>query len=117
MYDTDKLDWGLLVQFSSGVSPWGSGATSEIEAWSFQVATGPSYRIRDDLAAYGGIFYHLLRGERETPFDEEDLDENDPIGGLVGLDWQVKENAHWTFELQYAGATFAIGTGLRWMLN
>ena len=125
VYDTDKFDWGLLVQFSNGrfdpsdTAPamFGPSAT---ELWSLQVVTGPTYHIRDNLAVYGGVFYHLLLGEYELSGPvrrQEDIKENNPVGGLLGLDWALKENVHWTAEFQYAGPTFAVATGLRWVLN
>jgi hypothetical protein len=122
VYDTDKLDWGLVVQFSRGESsnhgmpPIVPGGF-EIEAWSFQVAAGPTYQFREDLAVYGGLFYDMLQGEIESGALHLDIEENDPFGGFVGLDWEVKEDARLSVEFQYAGSTLAVATGLRWILE
>jgi len=121
VYDTDKLDWGLVVQFSRGESsnhamPLWPGRV-EIEAWSLQVAAGPTYQFREDLAVYGGLFYDMLRGEIEETALHLDIEEDDPFGGFVGLDWEVKEDAYLSVEFQYAGDTLAIATGLRWILE
>ncbi len=71
VYHTQKLDWGLLVQFSRGQSKehnppsvWTKAAETQVQ--SFQVAAGPTYQVREDLAAYGGVFYHLLWGDYES---------------------------------------------------
>jgi len=122
LYNTVKLDWGLLVQYSSGESK-GHGLppvwtfASQVEVWTLQVATGPTYQVREDLAVYGGLFYDMLTGEYEGNALEWDLQEDDRFGGFVGLDWELKEDTYWTVELQYAGSTFAIATGLRWTFD
>ncbi len=120
LYQTDMLDWGLVLQFSSGKSLQRSLAFTgggEVEIRSLQIATGATYQVKDDLTGYAGIFYHMLDGEYEGDFGEWDLSEEDPFGGFVGLDWQVKEDAHLSVEFQYAGTTFAIATGLHWIIR
>jgi hypothetical protein len=121
LYKRDDLAWGLLAQFSSGESAQHTyivdEARSEIELQSFQIATGPTYQIKDDLAAYGGIFYFVLDGEYEGVLGTWDFDEDNPVGGFAGLDWAVKEDAHFNVEIQYAGSAFAIATGLRWLFE
>ncbi len=121
--DTEKLDWGVLVQFSRGESEtragWPIVSESEINAWSLQVAGGPTYQLCDEMAAYGGLFYYMLDGELEAyPADfDADLEEDNPFGVFAGLDWALKENAHLAFEVQYAGSTYAVAAGLRWFLK
>jgi opacity protein-like surface antigen len=114
----EKLDWGALVQFGRGESSTRGSPSSEIEAWSLQMAAGPTYQIRDDMALYGGLFLDFLWGEFEGSNRLDwDMEQNDPFGVFVGLDWTVKENADWTVEFQYAGSTLAIATGLRWTFD
>jgi len=122
VYHTQKLDWGLLAQFSRGQSKehnppsvWTRAAETQVQ--SLQVAAGPTYQVREDLAAYGGIFYHLLWGDYESTLTRWDLEGDDFFGVFVGLDWCVKKDAHWSVEFQYAGATFAVTTGLRWIFD
>ncbi len=114
----EKLDWGVLVQFGRGESSsHGLFSPTEIEAWSLQVAGGPTYRVRDDMKLYGGLFLDFLWGEFDAPSYEWDIEEDDPLGVFVGLDWTVKENTDWTVEFQYAGSTLAVATGLRWTFD
>jgi hypothetical protein len=122
VYHTQKLDWGLLVQFSRGqskehnpASVWTRAAETKVQ--SLEVAAGPTYQVREDLAAYGGVFYHLLWGDYTSALARWDLKGDDAFGGFVGLDWRIEEDAHWSMELQYAGATFAVTTGLRWIFD
>ncbi len=122
VYHTPKLDWGLLAQFSRGQSQehnppsvWTRVAETHVQ--SLQVAAGPTYQVREDLAAYGGVFYHLLWGNYESALSQWDLEVDHPWGAFAGLDWRVKKDAHWDVELQYAGATFAVTTGLRWIFD
>jgi hypothetical protein len=122
LYHTDKFAWGLLAQFSSQNSTgrsamFGVGDTAQLELLSVQIATGPTYQIKDDLAAYGGIFYYALDGEMDTEWGTWDLGEKNPVGGFAGLDWQVKEDAYLNVEVQYAGTAFAVATGLRWVFE
>jgi opacity protein-like surface antigen len=122
IYHAQQLDGGLLVQFSRGQSQEHNPATvwtraAETQVQSLQVAAGPTYRIREDLAVYGGAFYHLLWGDYESTLTRWDLKADHPFGAFAGLDWHVKEDAHWSVELQYAGATFAIAAGLRWIFD
>ncbi len=110
----EKLDWGVLAQFGRGESSMRGSPSSEIEAWTLQVAAGPTYQIRDDMALYGGLFLDFLWGDFEASNRlKYDLEQDDPFGAFVGVDWIVKENTHWTVEFQYAGSTLAIATGLR----
>ena len=114
--------WGLLAQFSRGQShehnpPSVWTRLAETHVQSLQVATGPTYQVREDLSAYGGVFYHLLWGSCESALSQWDLEVDHPFGAFAGLDWRVKKDAHWDVELQYAGATFAMTTGLRWIFD
>jgi len=114
--DKEKIDWGVLAQLSRGRSS-SVGMDSEVEAWSFQVAGGPTYQIRDDMAVYGGLFFYMLDGELEVgPFDT-DMEEEDPFGLFAGIDCTVKEDMRWTLEFQWAGDTLAVTTGLYWTVK
>ena len=122
IYRTQKLDWGLLAQFSLGQSKehnppsvWTRAAETHVQ--SLQVAAGPTYQVREDLAAYGGAFYHLLWGDYESALSQWDLEVDHPWGAFAGLDWRVKKDTHWSAEIQYAGATFAVTTSLRWIFD
>jgi opacity protein-like surface antigen len=119
LYHTDRLDWGVLAQFSGGKSSAeGSLADTDaqVEMYSVQIAAGPTYQLKDDLAVYGGIFYYMLDGEAGTWFGTWDLSEDSPVGLFAGLDWAVKEDAFLNVEVQYGETAFAVATGLRWVI-
>jgi hypothetical protein len=120
LYQTDRLVWGALAQFSGGKSTGkndvGDG-DAQVEMYSIQIAAGPTYQIKDDLAVYGGIFYYMLDGELDASFGTWDLSEDSPVGLFAGLDWAVKEDAFLNVEIQYGETAFAVATGLRWILQ
>jgi hypothetical protein len=120
LYHTDRLDWGVLAQFSGGKSTakdaW-VGGNAQIEMYSVQIAAGPTYQIKDDLAAYGGIFYYMLDGEFDSWLGAWDLSGDSPVGLFAGLDWAVKEDAFLNVEIQYGETAFAVATGLRWIFE
>lgn len=119
-HHTDRLDWGVLAQFSGGKSTaadaWTTGDT-EVEMYSIQIAAGPTYQVKDDLAAYGGIFYYVLDGESDGWLGTWDLSEDSPVGLFAGLDWAVKEDAFLNVEVHYGETAFAVATGLRWVIQ
>ncbi len=120
VYDSDRLDWGVVAQWSrSRTEEDQYGITANVhrklEVDSLQIATGPTYGIREDLSLYGGVFYHALDGEFEDPTAQFDMEEDNPLGGFGGLDWAVKENVHWTLEMQSTSTAFAVATGLKWL--
>jgi len=121
VYDSERFDWGVIVQWSRGESEADSinptmHFRSEMEVESFQVATGPTYQFREDLNLYGGGFYHSLDGEyRDNIPIRFDMEEDSSFGGFVGLDWMAKDDALWNVELQHTGTAFGIATGLRWV--
>jgi hypothetical protein len=119
LYHTDRLDWGVLAQFSGGKStPKETFSNSgQVEMYSLQIATGPTYQLKDDLAVYGGIFYYVLDGEFDAWFGTWDLSEDSPVGLFAGLDWAVKEDAFFNVEIQYGETAFAVATGLRWIFE
>jgi hypothetical protein len=118
VYHTDRLDWGVLAQFSGGKSTASFfGEDGQVEMYSIQIAAGPTYQLKDDLAVYGGIFYYMLDGEVDTWFATWDLSEDSPVGLFAGLDWAVKEDAFFNVEIQYGETAFAVATGLRWILQ
>jgi hypothetical protein len=118
LYHTDRLDWGVLAQFSGGKATTAFFSDDgQLEMYSLQIAAGPTYQIKDDLAVYGGIFYYMLDGEVDSFFGTWDLGEDSPVGLFAGLDWAVKEDAFLNVEIQYGETAFAVATGLRWVLQ
>jgi hypothetical protein len=62
LYHTDRLDWGVLAQFSGGKSTVTLlGGDGQVEMYSVQIAAGPTYQIKDDLAAWQYLLLHAGR--------------------------------------------------------
>lgn len=128
LYDSDRLDWGLLAQWSHGESQMdlfgsnGGYRLREMETECLQVATGPTYRIRDDLSLFAGGFYHALRGEYQERFDVAphlrfDIEEDSSWGGFAGLDWAVRDDVRFHAEVQHTGTAVALTTSLNWLFQ
>ncbi len=124
VYDSGQFDWGLVAQWSHGESEMDMIAPdthmrTEMEIECFQVATGPTYQIREDLNLYGGGFYHTLDGEyeRSSGYLRFDLEQDSSWGGFAGLDWAVKEDVRFHAEVQHTGTALAIATGLKWLFQ
>lgn len=122
LHDSDRLDWGVLAQWSRSRTEEDQFGTTahihrELQIDSLQIATGPTYQIREDLDLYAGGFYHALDGEFKDPLAQFDMAEDSSFGGFAGLDWAVKENVHWTVEVQNTGTALAAATGLKWLFQ
>lgn len=120
VYDSDRLDWGVVAQWSRSKTEEDQFGTTahinrKLEVDSLQIATGPTYQVREDLNLYGGVFYHALDGEFDDPFVQFDMEEDSSFGGFAGLDWAVKEDVQWFLEAQTTGTAFVAATGLKWL--
>ena len=122
VYERASFSWGVVGQWSHGESNMDKidpthHIRSEMEMDSLQIATGPTYQVRDDLSLYGGGFYHALDGEYDHTTTDYDFEEDSCLGLFAGLEWEIKEDARWTIEIQHTGTAVALGTGLQWLLK
>lgn len=122
VYDSERFDWGILAQWSRGQSEQerinpNSYIFREMEIDTLQIATGPTYQVREDLDVYAGGFYYTLDGEFHDALTPFDLENQESFGGFVGLNWAVKENVQWNVEAQCGGSVLTFATGLKWLIQ
>lgn len=117
----EPLNWGILFQFTALTADdtWEYyifAGDSEIDAYEFQVAVGPSYKI-DTLCLYGGPFLYFIDGDWDiksggTTFLSFDVEQETEFGGYVGLGWEITENSSLNVEYQFTDDAHAVGISL-----
>ena len=128
---SDNASWGFIAQLSgvditdfdkfSGII-LGTPITvsPEAEVLEAQFAIGPTVKLADNAAIYGGAMFHILDGEAKfkgkvgkasVTFGTTDLEQNS-FGGYVGMGLQIAENSNLNFEYQATGDSYAFGAGM-----
>ena len=128
----EGIQWGLLAQVSwanldfdeKSYSINGHSATLSTDAdlVEVQIAVGPTVGLGDALAVYGGPFLHFVGGEFDLDGTIDgsgseitsDLEQESILGGYVGLQLDVTQNAALSAEFQGTGAGYAVGASLRY---
>jgi hypothetical protein len=110
--EDDALTWGGLFQMDWTKSE-DSGEDVEIEAYEIQIAVGPTYQM-EGMSLFGGPFLHFVDGDVDVPGDTLDMEQESEIGGYVGAQFDIAENASWNIEFQFTGDAQAICTGIVW---
>jgi hypothetical protein len=130
-----NLSWGTMAQvnwlnfkdtLTGTVDDEDYDVDIEIEAYEFQIAFGPTWKVSDALSFYGGPFLHFFNGDVEASADGEslslgDLEQKSEFGGYVGAQLDIKpgpdqvSNGCFLFgEGQFTGDGWALGTGIGW---
>jgi hypothetical protein len=127
-FHTDgDVTWGGLAQVSwanfdgkrenpvAGSSP----GTFETDIIEFQLAVGPTYRLREGVAIYGGPFLHFVDGEHSHVNSGGDknnypIEERSSIGAYIGTRIGLAENSAFTVEYQQTGDAWAVAGGICW---
>ena len=113
----DNLSWGVLGQVDwqhSRDKDAEGGFDVKADPYEIQIAVGPTYKLSDTLAIYGGPFLQFIRGNIEVEGDSFKLRESGVFGGYVGLEAQLCENTSMTGEFQLADGAWALATGISW---
>lgn len=108
--ENDPLTWGGLFQMDWTKS---EDEDVEIDTFEIQIAVGPTYQM-EGMSLFGGPFLHFVDGEGTAPGDTFDLEQESEIGGYVGAQFDIAENASWNIEYQFTGDASAICTGIVW---
>lgn len=126
--DYETVKWGGVVQMTwqkpEGGSSWNDGnyrttGTWEMDYMEFIVAFGPTF-VYDNVEFYGGPFLHLVRGDMDfegTTTDgsrattSQDLEEENMIGGYLGMQMDLYENMTFYVDGQYTGKAWGVGVG------
>lgn len=132
LYQEDGFGWGLIAQMSwaeydfDGKS-YSVGAHSvtlspEFEIFEVQIATGPTFDLNEDITFFGGPFLYFLNGDAD--FDgtidgsaatiSTGLDQESLLGGYVGAELDVGQNAVVSFEVQATSGSYGMGGQVVW---
>ena len=132
LYDNAGFGWGLLAQMSwseydfDGKS-YSVGAHSvtlspEFEIVEVQIATGPTVDLNESITFFGGPFLYFINGDAdfEGTIDgsqssiSADLDQESILGGYVGVELELGQNAVVSFEVQGTSGSSGMGGQLVW---
>jgi hypothetical protein len=107
---------------------WGVQTEGDMDFWEIQVAAGANCQLADSFSVYGGPFYHWFDGEYDykgvdgwwgdgNPMaltGSYDVEDDGCLGGFLGAQINMTENAAFNAEFQWAEGALAFGTGLVW---
>lgn len=132
LYDSENFGWGILTQLSwaeydfDGRS-YSVGAHSvtlspEFEIIEVQVATGPTLKLNKDLTIFGGPFLYFLNGDADfkgtidgsAASISADLDQESLLGGYIGAELGLGENAIISYEVQATSGSYGMGGQFVW---
>jgi hypothetical protein len=111
-----NLNWGALFQMT-----WTNSEDEDVkfDFYDIQIAVGPTWKLSDTLSIYGGPFVHFINGDADF-VDEDDvsytanIEEDSAGGGYIGAEAALADNTSLFGEVQFTGAGWAIGTGVKW---
>ena len=113
----DNLNWGVLYQMDwqhSRDNDATGGLDVKATPYEIQLAVGPTYKLNDTLAIYGGPFLHYIGGNLEIEGSSAKLRESGVFGGYVGLEAQLCENTSMIGEFQLVDGAWGLATGVNW---
>ena len=114
IHECSRARWGVVGSFSQFKTEE-HGEMDKFKFYEVQVAAGPTMDLSDNVAVYGGLFYHLVTGDASSP-TRADLDE-DAVGGFVGAQLMVNEVARLCVELQHNDQAIGVGISGIWGLK
>jgi len=132
LYDDANFGWGLLTQVSWAEYDFDGKSYSvgvhdvtlspEFKIVEVQIATGPTLKLNEDLTIFGGPFLYFLNGDAdfEGTIDgspetvSADLDQESLLGGYIGAELELGENAILSFEVQTTSGSSGMGGQLVW---
>jgi len=123
--DPDESDVKLQGYSPIDESTFTGTGDADLDFWEVQVALGPTVDF-DGFSVYGGPFLHFVGGDldinSQVTTDDEitttaiklDIREESHIGGYVGAQWFINDNACAHVEVQFTGDAWAAGVGAVW---
>jgi hypothetical protein len=127
LWENDAWAWGALAQFTGSKFDFSNregniSGNADVTLYEIEFTTGPVWKITDAIKIYGGPLVHLVYGDIDgsvTVDDTEfsgsaDLDQNDPVGGVIGTQVEFTKNLRGSAEFQATGAGYGIGGQLMW---
>jgi len=132
-YENENFALGALCQASwtrfDGQldSPyWASADYVEVDIAEIQIAVGPTVKLNDQIAIYGGPFFHFVDGTLDDEFSEAaegglinakyswDVQESSSFGGYIGASLNLNENASFNIEYQRTADADAVALSFAW---
>jgi hypothetical protein len=134
-YENERFALGGLFQTSWARfdgrldSPyWASADYVELDITEIQIALGTAVKLSDQVAIYGGPFFHFVDGTLDDEMNEADIDlgglvntqyswdvkESSNFGGYIGASFNASENACFNIEYQHTSDADAIGVSFAW---
>ena len=132
LYDDGNFGWGILSQMSwaeydfdgrsYSVGTHSVTLSPEFEIIEVQIATGPTFKFNKDLMVFGGPFLYFLNGDADfegtidgSPADiSADIDQESLLGGYIGAELGLGENALISFEVQATSGSHGMGGQFVW---
>ncbi len=120
--EEDPVTWGGIIQYFQGEfedSQMGSTSVKGGVEWeSLQVAVGPTYDA-NEVTFFGGGFFHFIGGDLKlsgggTTATADLEEESYFLGGYVGAQFNLTQQAAVSVEFQYSGDVTATSAGIRW---
>ncbi|MHC4153406.1 MAG: hypothetical protein ACYST6_00550 [Planctomycetota bacterium] len=132
-YENENFALGVLCQASWARfdgqldSPyWPSADYVEVDIAEIQIAVGPTVKLTDQIAIYGGPFFHFVDGSLDDEFCEAaegglinaeyswDVQESSNFGGYIGASLNLAENTSFNIEYQHTADADAIALSFAW---
>src|SRR4030043_438859 len=96
--------------------------STDAEIVEVQIATGPTLKLNKDLMVFGGPFLHFLNGNADLKGSingssgsvSVDLDQESLLGGYIGADLALGQNANIAFEVQATSGNYGMGGQFVW---
>jgi hypothetical protein len=132
LYEEASFGWGLITQASwadfdfdrqtYSIDGYNVTFSTDVEIVEVQIATGPTLNLNKDLMVYGGPFLHFLNGDADLKGSinglsgsvSTDLDQESLLGGYVGADLALGQNANIAFEVQATSGNYGMGGQFVW---
>ncbi|MGB2862279.1 MAG: hypothetical protein WBC05_03050 [Sedimentisphaerales bacterium] len=132
LYEEANFGWGLLTQVSwadfdfdqqiYSIGGYNVNFSTDVEIVEVQISTGPTLKLTKDLTFFGGPFLHFLNGDMELKGSIDglsgsistDLDQESLLGGYIGAELGLGQNAIISFEVQGTSGNYGMGGQLVW---
>jgi hypothetical protein len=132
-YENENFAIGTLVQTSWArfdgqlTSPyWAASDFVEVSMAEVQIAIGTTVKLSDEVAVYGGPFFHFVDGALDDEFYEAaeggliraeyswDFKESSNFGGYIGAAFELGKNISFNVEYQRTSTADAVAAAIAW---